>query len=99
MDTQFFNLLVGNGAFGALSALFLYLWQRAESDKKDLHREMGALRDAYEVKAESHTKALTELQEKRLSDMLRLESIVVSNTTAMNANSGLVQNLLIQRGK
>lgn len=91
---DFINLLTQNGLTGLVAALFLYLWQRAEGDKKTLYKELADLRDAFDIKGEGHTKTLLELQERRITEAARMETIVVGNTAAMHANSDLLRVLV-----
>ena len=95
MPTELLEYLTSAGPYGGM-ALFIYLWQRSESRHDTTTKELNDLRDAYEVKAEAHTKTLLDLQEKRIVDAGRSEGIVAANTTAMSANSSLLQALIAQ---
>lgn len=95
VPTDIITMLTGAGPYGGM-ALFIYLWQRSEARHDKTTAELNDLRDAYEVKAEAHTKTLIDLQEKRIVDAGRSETIVAANTTAMSANNTLLQGLLAQ---
>lgn len=100
MPTDLLSLITNAGPFGGM-ALFIYLWQRAEARADSFRKDLEDLRDAYEVKTDAHIQTLLELQEKRLVDLGRLESVGSSMTSAMNTNSGLIRavlGLLQQRG-
>ncbi len=95
MPPEIIGYITEAGPYGGM-ALFVYLWQRSEMRHDATRKELHDLRDAYEVKAEAHTKTLLDLQEKRIIDAGRSESIVAANTTAMSANSSLLQGLIAQ---
>lgn len=90
METELFNLLVGGGPFGVVAAFFFWKWQQSEGT-------IASLRAAAEVKTEAGHKFQLELQEKALTNAARTEEALRSNTTAMQAQSQLMQTMISGR--
>lgn len=91
METDLFNLLISSGPLGAVAAFFFWKWQQAENDLKEE-------RAANLIRTEANHLAMINLQEKRISDVARVESVVSSNSSAMTALTQLVQGLASRGG-
>lgn len=87
METDLFNLLVTGGPMGTVAAFFFWRWQKVEGELKE-ERAANLLRN------DASHKAMLDLQEKRITDVARLEGIVTSNTSAMGSQTQLLQAIV-----